>query len=346
VVARPTDVATVMELARQSTLQGKRTEAAGMYEALLDRDPANVRALREAAKLYDKLEQPLRSMYCWQRLLKLHPDDLNAKERLAAIYKAIGSDDEAIGMYEGMGHAQAWRNIAFLRLKRAEELRSEQGKREEAERERKLAMVAYQKIIEMEKRDVQARLALGALLQQSDRRTDRERALKLYKEVLEVDGENRRARLNLANLYCRTNRLAQAQDEYDALLDQQPNLAAAQLGLGVVYRKLGEYRKAVVEYRKALNANPNSPQVHYNTAVLYDFYMDKPDLARFHYDRFRELGGDPDCIPKPAPVPAPDAADDAAVGQNVPPPPKDRAAKRDAPPAEAVPLQVEPVQSE
>ncbi len=294
----PSDTSTVMELARLSTVLGKRIEAAGMYEALLDRHPSHTEALRASARLYGKLDEPLREMYCWQRLLKLRPKDLDAREHLAASYKAIGSDDEAIDMYLGLGHAEAWRNIAFLRLRREGALRVE-GRPEAADLERKKALDAYRKVIQAEPQDLSARLTLASILQKSKDREVREEASQLYREVIKIDPKNIRARLNLGNLYSRNNRLAQAQDEYDLILREQPGHVGALLGSGIVFRKLGKYKKALKQYLLALEKNPNSSKIHYNTAVLYDYYLDQPADAKQHYQSYTSLGGDPKLIPGP-----------------------------------------------
>ena len=38
---------------------------------------------------------PLRAIYCWQRILNLKPNDLEAQSRLGKLYRQIGNDDAA-----------------------------------------------------------------------------------------------------------------------------------------------------------------------------------------------------------------------------------------------------------
>ncbi|MCZ7645471.1 MAG: tetratricopeptide repeat protein [Planctomycetota bacterium] len=286
IAANPRDVPTAMELAKLSKLLGQFQQAAGMYEALLEANPSNREALRQAGRLYDETKQPMRAMFCWQRLIKLAPKDLEAQKSLAAIYKSIGDDAAAIEKYEALGNSgdeEGWRNAAFLHLKRGDRVK---------------AIAAYRKVIEIKRRDVPSRRRLAALLQRSEDPAEREEALQLYKELIQLDPKDAGARLNLANLYTEDNRLAQALEQFEAIQKDDEKNVSAHVGLGVVYRKWKKYKKSEEEYGKALELAPNDRHVHYNVAVLYDFYLDEPDKARQHYNRFLELGGDPVLLPK------------------------------------------------
>ena len=280
---RPRDEKTTKELAKLATLLGQRGEAAGMYEAILEKDPSDLDALRSAARLYDDQKQPLRAMYCWQRLLKFRSEDQEGLAALAADYRAIGDEDAAIRTYEVLGHADAWRNVAFLRLKRNEP---------------KLARAAYRKIIALNKSDGPARAGLAGLLQLSENETEREEAVLLYQELLQLDPKDTRARVNLANLLTESNRFAEAQEQFEHALRLDKQHAAAHVGLGVILRKRGKLNEAKEHYQAALQSDPNCKLAHFNMGLLCDFHLEKPDEARTHYDRFVRLGGDPKLLPK------------------------------------------------
>lgn len=305
----PYDSKTNMELARLATLMGQRDHAAGMYEDMLERNPSNVDALRAVARLYDEMDQPLRSMYCWQRLLKVAPQDLEAQGQLAKRYKKAGAEDDAIARYERLGHAEAWRNVAFLRLKRADRQLNE-GKKDEAKAERAKAIEAYRKVIELEKQDIAARYDLASLLRSSRADADRDEALKLYGEIATLKADEVRARLNLGNLYAEKGRLALAVEQYESILLRHPDHAGAHLGLGIVHRQRGKLDKAQEQYELAEKGEPNNKFVQYNLGLLHDYYLGNPEKARAYYLRFVELGGDAGMIPEPEaerPEPPPEA---------------------------------------
>lgn len=274
---RPRDAGNAMELARLATLLGQPADAAGMYESIIEKNPSDPNALRSAARLYDEMKQPLRAMYCWQRLLKIKNGDEEAMASLAANYRAIGDDDAAIKTYETLGHADAWRNAAYLRLKH---------------NDREKAIAAYRRVIELQKADVGARAALAGILKTSEREEERDQAVQLYKEILQLSPKDAKARLNLANLLCENSRYAEAQEQYEGLLRDDPNNLGAHVGLGVILRKRGRAKEAEDHYLAALKTDANSKLAHYNLGVLYEYYLEDASKAKEHYDAFVRLGGD------------------------------------------------------
>jgi len=282
---KPGDLDSGMQLADLQKNLGKPGVAAGLYESIIEKAPANSEALREAGRLYDDQEQSLRSIFCWQRVLGLKPGDLEAQSRLAAAYKRIGAEDAALAKFESVGRAgdaDAWKQVAALRTKR---------------NENELARQALREVIKIKNQDLETRHQLAAILQSSDKPEDKDEALKLYQEVLTLDPQDCAARLNHANILSEVNHYSEAQDEYEAILRDKPEYPPALVGVGVIWRKRGKYEKAVDTYHQALKADPNLKLVHYNMALIYDFYLNERIKAQFHYDRFLELGGDPAKLP-------------------------------------------------
>ena len=175
----PNEMEAYIELGKLKNGLGDPRAALGEYEGILEKHPANEEALQEAGRLYSQLGLPLRAIYCWQRVLALKPDDHEAQTQLAAAYKTIGADEAAIKNYEavasGAGDADAWKNVAALRLKR---------------NERELAAQAYREALKVKNQDLAARELLAGLLRSGDKREDKEEALKLYQEILQLNPKN------------------------------------------------------------------------------------------------------------------------------------------------------------
>jgi tetratricopeptide (TPR) repeat protein len=282
---KPGDVDASMKLADLQKGLGRPRSAIGLYETIIEKNPANVEALREAARLYDDMNMPLRAVFCWQRVLTLKAGDLEAQSRLAGAYKQIGAEDAALGKFEAVGKAgdaDAWLQVASLRLKR---------------NERDKACAALKEAIKLRAQDAEARRQLASLLQSSEKTEEKEEAAKLYQELLLLDQKDLSARLNKANLLCGLSRLAEAMEEYRTILDQKPDHVGALVGQAVVLRKRGKFDEAVNSYHEALRADPALKTAHYNMALIYDFYLNDRMKAQLHYERYVELGGDPRKLP-------------------------------------------------
>lgn len=66
------------------------------------------------------------------------------------------------------------------------------------------------------------------------------------------------------------------------------NIGKAHFNLGTLMFKKGDYEKAAYEFEQALKVLPNDPDVFYNLAIIYDFYIDEPEKAKgFYEDYFR-----------------------------------------------------------
>lgn len=92
----------------------------------------------------------------------------------------------------------------------------------------------------------------------------------------------------------KSGHLQQAQTKLQSLVADQPGLAAAQNNLGVAYRRAGEFQKAKAAYEAALAADPDNRNAHLNLGILYDVYLQQPEQALAHYQRYQALSDQPD----------------------------------------------------
>lgn len=59
--------------------------------------------------------------------------------------------------------------------------------------------------------------------------------------------------------------------------------------LGVMQRRQGRFGEAEQSYLKAIAADPGYANAWFNLGVLYELYLQRPELALEHYERFRDL---------------------------------------------------------
>ncbi|MDR2897546.1 MAG: tetratricopeptide repeat protein [Spirochaetaceae bacterium] len=69
-----------------------------------------------------------------------------------------------------------------------------------------------------------------------------------------------KCRSTLGSIYIIEDNLAEAEKEFNAILERDPNYADAYYNLGVIYEKQGDLVKARAEWRKALKIQVNHPE--------------------------------------------------------------------------------------
>ena len=72
-----------------------------------------------------------------------------------------------------------------------------------------------------------------------------------------------------------------------------PTLDGGHFMLGVFLSESGQHDEAIQQYEAELRVNPDSRSAHLNLALTYNFYAGNPNLAAYHYRRYRALGGEP-----------------------------------------------------
>jgi len=103
---------------------------------------------------------------------------------------------------------------------------------------------------------------------------------------------------NLGLLYAKTKRNTDAIAELQTAVKLKPSLAVAQNALGVLHRKAKQYQQAETAYLAALASQPEYADVHRNLGILYDEFLNQPEKARTHYQRYLELSDQDQTITK------------------------------------------------
>ena len=95
-------------------------------------------------------------------------------------------------------------------------------------------------------------------------------------------------RLALASIYMQQDNPNVAKEQYQKVLDDDPNNLKALQGLGVVYEKLGELVKAAKALEQAKSIDPNATITLYNLGVI-NAKLSKSDDAISLFKRVSEL---------------------------------------------------------
>ncbi len=72
-----------------------------------------------------------------------------------------------------------------------------------------------------------------------------------------------------ANIYLEKEKMQNAEDILNEILQISPETVNVYNSLGVLYRKKGDFNTALQQYMKALRIHKNEPHIHYNIGRLY-----------------------------------------------------------------------------
>jgi len=96
------------------------------------------------------------------------------------------------------------------------------------------------------------------------------------KDIVKKDPKNLSAWVELGNLYFDSNQPQEAVHAYQQYLAIKPDNADVRTDMGIMYRKLGEFDKAIEEFRKAAKTDPKHINSRYNTGLV--LLHDKQDI--------------------------------------------------------------------
>lgn len=105
-------------------------------------------------------------------------------------------------------------------------------------------------------------------------------------------------RVNLAIIYMDSGRDDAAQAALERALALNPAHAEAHNQLGILLRRQGQFAEAEQAYSDALAITPDYALAHYNLGVLLDLYLQRPEEALLHYERYQILAGEDERVKK------------------------------------------------
>jgi uncharacterized protein HemY len=76
--------------------------------------------------------------------------------------------------------------------------------------------------------------------------------------------------------------------QFENVLQKQPENAKALLGIGTLYMEEGQFEKAETALRHSQKADSSEPETEYQLSLLFT-RIGKPEEAQLHMARFRQL---------------------------------------------------------
>jgi tetratricopeptide (TPR) repeat protein len=276
------------------------TQAVEQYKLALDADP-NSRLLQDGlADLYFKIGRIREAVTAAQDQVTKNPDDIEAHTLLGKVYlRSLGDMQSqqsgqmlqlAIGEYEklaqlkpedvethlllgqlyGLNHDSAKAEAQFKLAQKIDanseevalnmaRLYSEQGDPKRA--------AEVLNAIPVDDRSPRIEFALGASYEQLKKNKD---AIAAYHRALDLDPDNLDTERGLANALLADQQLDEALKVLNGIVAAEPQDAQSQIHISEIQRQQGHYDLALKTLDKAKTLAPDSLELTYNEALIYD----------------------------------------------------------------------------
>lgn len=100
--------------------------------------------------------------------------------------------------------------------------------------------------------------------------------IKTLKEIIQKDPKNLPAWVELGNLYFDSDQPKEAIEAYSKYLAVKPGNPDVRTDMGIMYRRLGDFDRAIEEFRKAAQSDPKHINSRYNIGIV--LLHDKQDI--------------------------------------------------------------------
>ena len=100
--------------------------------------------------------------------------------------------------------------------------------------------------------------------------------IQTLKEIVNKDPKNLPAWVELGNLYFDSDQPKEAIEAYGKYLATKPENPDIRTDMGIMYRRLGEFDRALEEFRKAAQSDPKHINSRYNIGIV--LLHDKQDI--------------------------------------------------------------------
>jgi tetratricopeptide (TPR) repeat protein len=268
--------------------QGKEAEAKAEYEQALAAKPTLRQAKVNLVVLQERKGDTRGASAAYGEILRDFPEDAMARERLAALYRESGQQDDA------------WRlaREALLRDPRAIGAYKTMIRIAMARKDLDLAKLIALRAQKLDERDTDLAFLLGEVL---DRQGDEAGAMAQWQKTLDLSPGHLPARYGMLEQAVRKEAWPRVSEQAAAILKEDPKNAAVVLLRGIALRHTEKPDEALAAYDKAEKLSGGAlPEVYLARGVLLMREKSECEPALVQFDRYVKSVGP--ILPKGSPV--------------------------------------------
>ncbi len=213
--------------------------------------------LSELLNIYTAMSDRDGMISVLRRLLKLDPNDLSARVKLAGLLEESGKNEDAIQQYKAiLDHVD--KKDALPVYERLGYLYSKTGNR-------KKAVFYYLKAIKQDKKNPDLYYSISYLYKDMGRKSLADSYLA---KAIDLKTDDIDSRIELANDLIKKGDLAKAEKYVTDVLKKKPSLLDALILMSAIKDKKGDKKGLLDTYKKILAVQPDNQNVLYNLGVL------------------------------------------------------------------------------
>ena len=120
-------------------------------------------------------------------------------------------------------------------------------------------------------------ICLGIILLSSLVYAD-ESAVKQYQKIIETNPNDAEARYNIGAIYYSEKKYDESKVQLQKAIEIYPDFSEAYYGLGLVYYAEANYDKAIEAFSKAIQIDPRNYEAIYQLGIVYNIKKDKTQV--------------------------------------------------------------------
>lgn len=226
---------------------------------VLAADPRHLPAYHELADIYLHLGHFEAAFEVVQRAVEHYPADYQSSFILANIFLVQNKPDDALCIYRRLGKAR-------LPEQEVADLFFNMALAYHAKNQMALALRCLGQAIDEDNEYVEAYELTGKILFE---RKDRKGAKQAFERVLELEPKNLNAHHMLGIIHSKESKWEEAIKEWEMVLSFAPETDEAMRELGWAFNMIGQEEKAVHYLRKALDINPQNIQARIDLGAVF-----------------------------------------------------------------------------
>jgi len=269
--------------------QGKLDLAKAHYRAALKTKPSLSEAAENLGVIAQTAGNTPEAAQTYNKLLGARPEDSRVRVRVAEIHREAGDCDKAMEQArEALIHepraVEAYRVMMLCYLDR---------------KQISMAKLVALRGLKIDEHNPDLHHALGLIFLQEKEPT---KAHLEFKGAIAARSDYVPSRVMLAKLALEEGNYPGAEEHLRRLAQSHGNNAEVHVDLGIAYKGMGQFDKAMQEYDNAEKLNPELPEIYLGRAIILHRHKDAPERAVEFYKKYIQLAGGEGALSSEAPV--------------------------------------------